>query len=154
MYKPNLYSTDYYHQRGIDNCNHGNCEEAISCFNEVIQRDFTYAEAFNDRGVAKLLCMDYEEAISDFDAALVINPEFGIAYTNRGMAKLKLANLKLESSDGNLLECLEEVQKLKTEAYDDLEKGKQFPKSTRYGRPYLLYTLQPLLTNITKVYNV
>ncbi|GEM_PF-1839544 len=117
LYKPDLYSTDYYHQRGIDNCNHGNCEEAISCFSEVIERDFTYVEAFNGRGVARLLLVDFEEAISDFD----------------------LAKLKLESSDGNLLECLDEVHKLKTEAYEDLEKGKQLPKSTRYGRPCILY---------------
>lgn len=143
-YNPDLYSTDCFYQRGMECYKSRKFQEAVANFDEVIQRDLTYVEAFNNRGVIKLLRNDVEGAITDLDAALVIDSEFGIAYKNRGRAKYKLVQIKL--ADFSQLQLnkdfqnhLTEVHNLKTAGYDDLEKGNQFPLLTQRKCPCLLF---------------
>lgn len=143
-YNPDLYSTDYFYQRGMECHKSGKFQEAITNFDAVIQRDFTYAEAFNSRGVIKLLLNDVKGAITDLDAALIINSELGIAYKNRGRAKYKLAEIKLADFvqrhlDKDFRKHLTEVYSLKTAGYGDIEKGNQFPLLSQLKRPCLLF---------------
>jgi tetratricopeptide (TPR) repeat protein len=51
-----------------------------------------FAEAYNNRGVAKSGLGNKQEAISDFDKAIAINPQSAEAYGNRGNAKSDLGN--------------------------------------------------------------
>lgn len=143
-YDPDLYSTDYFHERGMECFKSGQFQTAITNFDQVIQRDFTYAEAFNNRGVLKLLIGDIEGGITDFDAALIINPEFSIAYKNRGRSKHKIAQIKLtelgqQQFDKDFRNHLTEVHNLKTAGYHDLEKASQFPSHSQHTRPCLLF---------------
>ena len=52
-----------------------------------------YAEAYNNRGVAKRKLGQYEAAVADYDEAIRLKPDFAEAYSNRGHTKQKLARI-------------------------------------------------------------
>ncbi len=69
-----------------------------------------FADAYNNRGLAKIEMKDNEGAISDFNEAIEISPDFAMAYSNRGVVKIRMgskeegcADLKNAISLGNLL---------------------------------------------------
>ena len=49
-----------------------------------------FAEAYNNRGVAKAALGQRAEAITDFDEAIRLKPDFAEAYYNRGITKAEL----------------------------------------------------------------
>ena len=69
-----------FHQRG-------EYQQAIGRYDNAIERNQQYADAYNDRGVAKSDLVDHQGAIADFDKAIEINPQDAEAYNNRGAAK-------------------------------------------------------------------
>ena len=69
-------------------------EDSISAYDEAIRLKPDYAEAYNDRGVAKSERGRYEEAIADYDEAIRLQPEDAEAYTNRGAVKIGLGRYK------------------------------------------------------------
>ena len=60
-------------------------EEAIEAFNKAVGKDPSYADAYNNRGVAWYHKGDYERAMADYDMALSINPNYADPYNNRGV---------------------------------------------------------------------
>ena len=62
-------------------------EEAIAAYDEAIRLNPNYAEAYNNRGVAKDALGQHDGAIADFDEAIRLKSEFAEAYNNRGAAK-------------------------------------------------------------------
>ena len=66
----------------------GRYEEAIKEYNQAIELNPNFAEAYNNRGNAKHELRRYEEAIKDYDQAIELNPNFAEAHNNRGLCKL------------------------------------------------------------------
>ena len=76
-------------------------EEAIKDFNEAIRLNPNYAEAYNDRGVAKYDLGKYSESIEDYNRAIQLNSSFFGAYSNRGLVKVKIGKYKEAIEDYN-----------------------------------------------------
>jgi tetratricopeptide (TPR) repeat protein len=62
----------------------------IDYYNNAIQLDPQYIEAFNNRGLAYYDLVNYYEAIQDYSKAIELNPQAVEAYANRGVAFNKL----------------------------------------------------------------
>ena len=62
-------------------------EEAIAAYDDAIRLNPNYAEAYNNRGVAKDALGQHDGAIADFDEAIRLKSDFAEAYNNRGAAK-------------------------------------------------------------------
>ena len=66
--------------------------EAIDDFSRAIEFEPRYAEAYNNRGIAKRNVEDRNGAIDDFTLAIDIDPKYAEAFNNRGNAKLDLTD--------------------------------------------------------------
>ena len=67
--------------------------KAIKNFDKAIKLNPDYAEAYNNRGVAKGSLKKYVKAIEDFDHAIKLNPDYADAYCLRGFTKSSLKNM-------------------------------------------------------------
>ncbi len=65
-------------------------EKAIAHYTEALRLNPNLAEAYNNRGTAKVELGQHQEAIVDFDTAIGINPNHAAARNNRGIAKVEL----------------------------------------------------------------
>ena len=68
--------------------------EAISAYDMALRLKPDYAEAYYNRGTAKMLIGEYETAIADFDEAIRLNPEFVEAHYNRSQTKVSLSQIE------------------------------------------------------------
>ena len=68
--------------------------EAISAYDMALRLKPDYAEAYYNRGTAKMLIGEYETAIADFDEAICLNPEFVEAHYNRSQTKVSLSQIE------------------------------------------------------------
>ncbi|HJT57594.1 MAG TPA: serine/threonine-protein kinase [Ktedonobacteraceae bacterium] len=59
--------------------------EAIVAYNQAINLDPNYANAYNNRGLIHSHLKQYEQAIKDYSHAIELNPKFALAYSNRGL---------------------------------------------------------------------
>jgi len=66
--------------------NKGQCNQAMSDFNEALEIDPRFAQTYNNRGIAYVSKGQYDKAISDYNRALQINSRYAEAYNNRGIA--------------------------------------------------------------------
>ena len=71
-----------------------NSERCVLANDEAIQLKPDFAEAYNNRGVAKAALGQRTEAITDFDEAIRLKPDFAEAYYNRGITKAELGHHK------------------------------------------------------------
>ena len=62
-------------------------EKAIKAYDRVIEIDRDFADAYYNRGVAKVRLKEFREAIKDFDKAIELKPDDIFCYLNRGVAK-------------------------------------------------------------------
>ena len=71
-----------------------NSESCVLANDEAIRLKPDFAEAYNNRGVAKAALGQRAEAITDFDEAIRLKPDFAEAYYNRGITKAELGHHK------------------------------------------------------------
>ncbi len=93
-------SKDWY-KKGYDAYYAKEYENAIIYFNNAIQLNPDYADAFVSRGSAKSNLNDYTGAIEDYNKAIQLNPDDADAYYNRGIAKRKLQDYTGAIADYN-----------------------------------------------------
>ena len=70
----------------------GDDQDAIEACNQAIQLNPNYADAYNDRGIARSNSGDKQGAIADYEQAIKIQPNNASAYDNRGIARLSLGD--------------------------------------------------------------
>ena len=68
----------------IDSDERYNLEAVIDAYDKAIRLEPDYAEAYNNRGIAKNNLGRHEEAIADYDEAIRLKPDYTMAYNNRG----------------------------------------------------------------------
>jgi tetratricopeptide (TPR) repeat protein len=81
---------------GMDQGMKGNYPAAIKIFSRLIQAHPNYADAYYNRGIAKVKLGDKKGAIADDNQAIQINPDLAEAYQERGNLLLDL-NSKTEA---------------------------------------------------------
>ncbi|MCC2645303.1 MAG: yrrB 2 [Burkholderiales bacterium] len=74
-------------------------EEAIADYNEVIDLDSKFAEAYYKRAKSKFKLGEYKDAINDYNEAIKLNPDFTLAYSNRGDTNFALDRYEEALSD-------------------------------------------------------
>ncbi len=77
--------TEFY--IGLTAYQKGKYEDALKHYDQAIDINPQFAEAYNNRGITKDRLGRHEEAIADYDQATRINPQFAEAYYNRGTTK-------------------------------------------------------------------
>ncbi|MBR0260273.1 MAG: tetratricopeptide repeat protein [Selenomonadaceae bacterium] len=74
-------------------------EGSIKLYDEVIELNPNFAEAYCNQGIAYFNLTQYERAIQDFNKAIELNPNFAEAYINRGKAYKKLGDKAKSETD-------------------------------------------------------
>jgi tetratricopeptide (TPR) repeat protein len=84
-------TTGSWYRKGVDlYYKHGKFQEAIQCFDRVLEIEPGHAGAWNGRGVCLKELGRYEEAIQCFDKVIALNPQDEEIYYNKGEALEKL----------------------------------------------------------------
>ena len=68
----------------------GQYKEAIKDYDNSIDLDATFPNAFYNRAVAKNSIKDYKGAIADYSKAIELDPTNKLAYNNMGLIKKNL----------------------------------------------------------------
>jgi tetratricopeptide (TPR) repeat protein len=78
-----------------------NYSKALDHYDQAIEIDPTYADAWNNKGIALHNLRKFKEAIDCCDMALKINPSYADAWNNKGVSLGKLGKYKeaIESYD-------------------------------------------------------
>jgi tetratricopeptide (TPR) repeat protein len=99
---------DYFRQANLK-MSGKKIKEEIKDYSLAIKIDLNYAEAYNNRGIAKRNIQDLEGAINDFTKAISIDRKYSMAYSNRGIVKIVIGqndagceDLKIASELGNI----------------------------------------------------
>ena len=74
-------------------------EAVLAASARAIELKPDLAEAYNNRGVAKINLGHYEAALADYDQAIRLKPAYVMAYTNRGGAKNELGRPEAALAD-------------------------------------------------------
>ena len=77
-------------RQGLAKVDRGEHRDAITDFDQAIQLQPDYVDAYYNRGVAKFHLGQSQIAISDYDIALRIQPDYAPAFVARGVAKASL----------------------------------------------------------------
>ncbi len=92
--------TAVHYFKGISYAIKGQYDQAISHYNQAIEINPTFANAYISRGVAYAQSRgQYDQAISDFSKAIEIRPQFAKAYKDRGSAYYKKGQYDQAISD-------------------------------------------------------
>jgi len=91
---------DFFIQGG-EKSNKGDYQGARAAYNQAIQLNPNYADAYVNRGNAHSNLGDKQGAIADYNQALRINPNFVKAYNNRGVARDELGDKQGAIADYN-----------------------------------------------------
>jgi tetratricopeptide (TPR) repeat protein len=95
-----LTATAFYNS-GVDKYKAGDYQGAISDYDQAIQLNPDYAEAYRYRGNSKDNLKDNQGAISDYDQVIKLNPDDAVAYYNRGNFKNNLGDNQGAIADYN-----------------------------------------------------
>lgn len=80
-------------------------DEKIKFYSEAIRLNPNYAEAYNNRGIARDNKGDFGGAIDDYTEAIRLKPDFAKAYYNRGAARKAQGDLH-----GAIADCTEAIR--------------------------------------------
>lgn len=109
-----------YYLKGVYYVNTGNKAAALSFFNQAIQRNYNFLDAYMDKGNLLYDSKNYGEALKTFELATTISPTFADAYfwsgkTKEAMgdkAEAKLDYQRAYGLDKSLKEAKEAADKL------------------------------------------
>ena len=76
-------------------------EDAIAAYDEAVRLKRDFAEAYNNRGIAKYALGRHEDAITDYNQAIRLKPDPAKAYINRGNVKYALGRHEDAITDYN-----------------------------------------------------
>ena len=110
-----------YYFKGVYYYNVGNSNEALQQFNEAIQHDYNFLDAYMEKGSLLYDLKQYEKALETFNLALTVSPTFADAYYWRGKTldatgdkqEAKLDYERAYGLDKTLKEAREAAEKLK-----------------------------------------
>jgi tetratricopeptide (TPR) repeat protein len=88
-----------YYNHGVFEVSRKNFRQAVLFFDQALERDSGFLQAYENRGVAKYYLEEYGQALDDFNKALKINPEDYNTYGRRGWSKYHLNDLPGAISD-------------------------------------------------------
>ena len=97
---PTVTAQDYFN-KGDDQLNHKNYNEALIMFNKAVELDSSSGNNYAYRGMAKYYLQDLKGAISDYDKALKLIPDYSEVYELRGVAKGDLLDKSGACEDWN-----------------------------------------------------
>src|SRR3989344_4750576 len=80
-----LDELDELNDKGLDLMHNEKYEEAISMFDEIIEKDPSYIYAYSNKGLVLENLERYDEALESFDKVLEIDPNSVIALYNKGL---------------------------------------------------------------------
>lgn len=83
------YEAAQFFLRGNGQLQKREYKEAIRFYSEAITKKPDFADAYNNRGLAKFRNDDREGALADYTRAIQIDPDFGTAYFNRAEVLLE-----------------------------------------------------------------
>lgn len=79
----------------------GNYEQALAHYNQAIEKESDYMDAFLNRAFVYSMLKDYEKAVSDYTKIIELNQNFVFAYLSRGSAFNKLKKFDEAMTDFN-----------------------------------------------------
>jgi tetratricopeptide (TPR) repeat protein len=122
---------DYIFYMAIATMNYeiGAYKDAISNLNKALKLKPDYAEAYNNRGIAKGNMGEYKEAIADYDKALKLKPDYAEVYVNRCVYYCKLGQKEKAEKDIKKARVLAEQQN-NTQAISTIEKVEKLIQDT------------------------
>lgn len=87
-----MTADEYYSQGVFKDQLEGDKQGAIDYYTRAIKLNPNHADAYNDRGLARLALGDNQGAIADYTQAIKINPRHAEIYNNRGIARVAVGD--------------------------------------------------------------
>ena len=94
----NKTSYDFFYD-GVANLKDKKYDLALENFNQAIEMDSNYIEAYIQRGMVYKKIKNYNDAISDYSKVIELDSENAVAYRERGICYSKLENYKSALED-------------------------------------------------------
>ena len=138
-------SSEAFLDKGRELLKAGKPKEAISMFNNAIDKDEENAEAFNARGVAFFEQKDYQSAQFDYEKAMALNPDWYKPVFNRALLRVAKQDLEGALSDYNLAIQLDSNQ---SEIY--LNRGTILAENQKYSAAMKDFELASKLDSTNK----
>ncbi len=98
--------------QGIEQCNDGKFDQAISTFTQGLQQKPSDANLFYLRGKAYTAKGQYDRALADLNKAIELKPSYGQAYFGRAMVYVYQENYE---------KALEDLEKAQSHGYKDAD---------------------------------
>jgi Flp pilus assembly protein TadD len=85
------------YNQGVKKLAQGNFNGAVKDFDQVVQLNPRYAEAYCLRALAKAQLGNFPDAVSDYNQSLKLNPRHTDAYNGRGMINAELGDTNVSA---------------------------------------------------------
>jgi tetratricopeptide (TPR) repeat protein len=109
-----------YYFKGVYYANIGNKSQALNFFNEAVQHDYYFLDAYMDKGNLFYDARNYKEALKTFELAATVSPTFAEAYYWMGKTKEAMGNKAEAKLDYQRAYGLDKTLKEAKEAADKL----------------------------------